>query len=210
METPSAPCDSALSAPRQSTNARLFGERRSGLAAVWALLTVLLVGCAANASAPRVTMLPTAVPPSARPSSVWAVAFAREFPPRFWPAGAHTYTLLVHCPPLEQPDRTSPPHTFVVDADGVLQEDPIYFRLGGPSYDQVAPIGLGTAIHPDQKTVAVVTIVGIPQTVTKQVQEECEVLIRWDGQLPQSLAPQEPFQPYAFRAGVGHATRADR
>ncbi len=72
---------------------------------------------------------------------------------------------------------------------------PVYLRLGGLSTNTLGPPNVQT-IHPDQLTIALVTIVGTTEEQAALAAEslDCEVIIVWDGGA-EELSPMEPYRP---------------
>lgn len=140
-------------------------------------------------------LLPTAVPP-AGDTGTWAVSFVYEFPASFWPLGQHQYGFFMDCPELGQLESAGEYRFFQVTNAAPAFEDPVYFRLAGLSTGPLAPINL-EVIHPDQITIAVVTILGISeeQALNAADSAACEVVFGWDGMSAASLIAGEPFQP---------------
>lgn len=83
---------------------------------------------------------------------------------------------------------------FEVVEDEQLFDDPIYLRINGLSADVLAPVTIST-VHPQQKTVAVITFLGVSEQVAELAAENCEVLVRWDDKAPQLLSMGEAFLP---------------
>ena len=142
------------------------------------------------------TSLPTAVGPEAQVGT-WAISFSYEFPAGFWLEGDHRYGFYMDCPVLQQFNVPSEYRDFTVTLDTIAFESPVYLRLGGLSTGALAPINLD-AIHPDQATVAVVTVVGVTEEQARQAAGqpgECDLVIGWDGPNAQTLVAAEPFRP---------------
>ena len=163
---------------------------------------LLLAACAARPGlAPSTptpaapTSLPTAVGPEAQPGT-WAVSFSYEFPAGFWPEGAHPYGFYMDCPVLQQFNVPSEYRDFTVTQETIAFDSPVYLRLGGLSPGALALINLD-AIHPDQATVAVVTLLGVTEDQARQADQtsECEIVIGWDAVNAQTLIAAEPFRP---------------
>jgi len=135
------------------------------------------------------------VGPETQPGS-WAVSFSYEFPAGFWLEGDHRYGFYMNCPVLQQFNVPSEYRDFTVTQDTIAFESPVYLRLGGLSTGALAPINLD-AIHPDQPTVAVVTVIGVTEDQARQAGElsECEMVIGWDAINAQTLVAAEPFRP---------------
>ena len=141
------------------------------------------------------TSLPTAVGPEVQPGT-WAVSFSYEFPAGFWLQGDHRYGFYMDCPVLQQFNVPSEYTDFTVTLETTAFDSPVYLRLGGLSTGALAPINLD-AIHPDQATVAVVTVLGVTEDQAQQADQtsECEIVIGWDTMNAQTLIAAEPFRP---------------
>ncbi len=139
--------------------------------------------------------LPTAIPPEGE-TSVWAVSFVYEFPASFWQLGQHQYGFYMDCPELGQVESGGDWRFFQVTNAVPSFEAPIFLRLGGLSTGVLAPINVD-AIHPDQVTVAVITILGVTeeQALNAADSAECEIIVGWDGVQAQTMAASPPFQP---------------
>jgi hypothetical protein len=140
------------------------------------------------------TLLPTAVPPRNIPGA-WAISFEYPFPSGFWNEGAHRYGFLIDCPILLEESIAGEWRWFNTVEEAQLVESPIFLRLGGLSYGLLAPIDRDT-IHPEQTTIAVVTILGVTLEDAELAisSPDCEVLIRWDDKATEILSAGEPFQ----------------
>jgi len=163
---------------------------------------LMLAACTAQAglAAPTPTpaappSLSTAVGPEAQPGT-WAVSFSYEFPPGFWPEGLHRYGFYMDCPVMQQFNVPSEYVDFTVTPETAAFDSPVYLRLGGLSTGALAPINLDS-IHPDQATVAVVTVLGVSEDQAQQAGQtsECEVVIGWDAVNATTLNAAEPFRP---------------
>jgi hypothetical protein len=75
-----------------------------------------------------------------------------------------------------------------------MEGQTVFLRIAGLSIDRLGAPTV-TTIHPEQPTVAVVTIAGIAEEDLEQVRNECGVLMSWDLHPVEVLQPQEPFQP---------------
>jgi len=175
--------------------------RDLGLAGI-ILGSLALAACSAQATLPPPTptqivptSLPTAVGPETQPGS-WAVSFSYEFPAGFWLEGDHRYGFYMNCPVLQQFNVPSEYRDFTVTQDTIAFESPVYLRLGGLSTGALAPINL-EAIHPEQPTVAVVTVIGVTEDQARQAGQpgECEMVIGWDAVNAQTLVAAGPFRP---------------
>lgn len=140
------------------------------------------------------TLLPTAVPPRNIPGA-WAISFEYPFPSSFWNEGSHRYGFLIDCPILLEENITGEWRWFNTVDEAQLFESPIFLRLGGLSHGLLAPIVIDT-IHPEQATIAVVTILGVTLENAELATSspDCEVLIRWDDKATEILSAGEPFQ----------------
>jgi hypothetical protein len=141
------------------------------------------------------TSLPTAVGPEVQPGT-WAISFSYAFPAGFWPEGTHRYGFFMDCPILQQFNVPSEYRDFTVTQETLAFDTPVYLRLGGLSTGALAPINLD-AIHPNQSTVAVITVIGVTEEQARQAGQpgECDVVVGWDGVQAQTLDPAEPFRP---------------
>jgi hypothetical protein len=141
------------------------------------------------------TLLPTAVPPRNTPGT-WAISFEYSFPSNFWDKGTHLYGFFVDCPTLIEETIGGEWRWFNATDEAQLFESPIFLRLAGLSHGLLAPIEIDT-IHPEQATIAVVTILGVTLENVELATSspDCEVLIRWDDKTPKNLVAGEPFQP---------------
>ena len=146
-------------------------------------------------SAPAPTPLPTAVPPSGTQieGGDWAVSFAHEFPEQLWASGVHRYKFQLNCPGILEDSDADWVYFDVLEEADVLPF-PVYFRLHGLSTDVLAGQNV-EALHPDQATIAVVTLVGLSEENTSYAIDNCICLFHWDADLFQLLTPGEPFIP---------------
>lgn len=156
-----------------------------------ALFVFVLAACSA-VSPPTATPLPTAIPPSGEPGG-WAISFEHTFD-RGWGISDHRYQFLVHCPPALQEDLITDWIWFEVADSAQLAPGPVYMRINGLSYGILAPASI-EVIHPDQQTVAVVTLLGLQESVAQIAIEDCQGLIRYDDKPPLNLTAGEPFRP---------------
>jgi hypothetical protein len=155
------------------------------------LVIFVLVACS-TASSPKITPLPTAIPPSGEPGG-WAISFSYTFESG-WGVSAHRYQFLVHCPAVMEEDLITDWVWFDVVESAQLSPDPVYMRINGLSYGVLAPASI-EIIHPEQQTVAVVTLLGFPESTARTAAEDCQGLIRYDDKPPLSLTAEEPFRP---------------
>jgi hypothetical protein len=109
--------------------------------------------------------------------------------------GFHRYALHVDCPILAQDSLAGQWRDFVVTNDVTLFNAPIYLRLGGLSTGTLGPTNVQT-IHPDQLTIALVTIIGVTeeQAVIAAESSDCEVVVVWGGGA-EELSAMEPYRP---------------
>jgi hypothetical protein len=168
------------------------------------LTPLLAAACGGAAETPTLVAVPTALPVASLPTaippegetSLWAIDFRLEFPASFWTLGQHQYGFFMDCAELGQVQSAGDYHLFQVTNAVAAFEDPIYLRLAGLSTGPLDPINLD-AIHPDQATVAVVTILGITEEQARQAasSDDCEIVFGWDGIKAENLTAGEPFQP---------------
>jgi len=148
-------------------------------------------------TAETVSTLPTAVPPEGGPGQIgeWAIPFQYQMPEGTWGVGFHRYALHVDCPVLAQDSLAGEWRDFVVTNDATLLNVPVYLRLGGLSTGTLALPNVRT-IHPDQVTIALVTIIGVTeeQTAIAAESSDCEVIVVWEGGA-EELSPTEPYRP---------------
>jgi hypothetical protein len=112
-----------------------------------------------------------------------------------WRIGFHRYALHVDCPILAQDSLAGEWRDFVVTNDVTPLNVPVYMRLGGLSTGALGPPNVQT-IHPDQVTIALVTIVGVTEEQAAIAAEspDCEVVVVWDGGA-EELSTAEPYRP---------------
>jgi hypothetical protein len=158
------------------------------------LIGLLVVSCSATSNLPQ-EGLPTAVPPNAV-SGQWAIPFEYEFPLGFWAEGLHRYGFLFSCPAIDVGTSGSEWRIFEVTGESPVQDDPVYMRLQGLSFGRISSAHFDI-IHPEQKTVALVTFLGLSEETAQEAagSSDCEVLMRWDDVATQMLAPGNPYQP---------------
>lgn len=188
----------------------LGGPEHEPMHGLGKLLVGVLIGLAAAGCSPNLDLeptvaplptakpasgLPTAVPPETQPGA-WAVPFSYQFPEGTWGVGFHRYALRVNCPTLAQVGLAGEWRDFVVTNEATPLKTPVYLRLGGLSTATLGPPNLQT-IHPDQLTIARVTILGATeeQAAAAAKAEDCEVIVGWDGIRAEQLLPGEPFRP---------------
>lgn len=159
------------------------------------LLASVLGACGSQTVAP--TPLPTAVPPDRLPGEGgWAVGFQYEFPPGTFGPGRHRYAFLVHCPVISAEDTNYGWHYFEISDEVVQQPAPLYLRLFGLGADPYTPSQItNDIIHPERQIIAVVHLVGLPQSAATLAASSCEIVVFWDDVGRHSLTPGEPFRP---------------
>ena len=149
-------------------------------------LVVPLVLVAVACGGPELT--PANVAPE--PAGVLAVSFTRTFPPGFWTPGDHAYRLIVECPT----QRVAPAVVrFLVD-DEAQQQGTVFLRIDGPGRHVLSPSDL-RSVHPDDTTVAVVTIAGMTESDAEAARTGCNATVVYDGLDPDSLDAGAPFSP---------------
>ncbi len=143
------------------------------------------------------TTLPTAVPPEGGPGQIgeWAIPFSYQMPEGTWGIGFHRYALHVDCPILAQDSLAGQWRDFVVTDDIAPLNTPVYLRLGGLSTATLGPPNV-QAIHPDQLTIALVTIIGVTEEQAAIAAEspDCEVVVVW-GRGAEELSAMKPYRP---------------
>jgi len=171
------------------------------------LLCLAAVACSSDAgseqeagplpTAESASGLPTAVPPEGEPGEIgeWAIPFIYQMPEGTWGIGFHRYALHVDCPILAQDSLSGEWRDFVVTNDATLLNVPVFLRLGGLSTGTLALPNVRN-IHPDQVTIALVTIIGVTEEQAGIAAEssDCEVIVVWDGGA-EELSPAEPYRP---------------
>lgn len=167
------------------------------------LFAFAAVACSADAeledmpptAAPEST-LPTAVSPDTIQEGTWAIPFTYEFPEGTWGVGFHRYAVRVDCPVLSPDGLAGEWQDFVATNDIPLLRTPVYLRLGGLSTSTLGPPNVQN-IHPDQFTIAVVTIIGVTeeQAALAAESDDCSALVAWDGSRIEELSPAEPYRP---------------
>ena len=156
-----------------------------------AIFMLWLVGCREQAEL-LPTPLPTAVPPPEQEPGDWAISFSFEFPEEAWAIGVHRYQYFARCPVITLDDFSTEWIYFEVLDDEVLFEDAVYLRISGLSTGILAPATMDT-INVQQKTVAVITFLGVSEHIAELAADNCEVLLRWDDKSPQLLTIGEVF-----------------
>ena len=141
--------------------------------------------------------LPTAVPPDGEPGQIgeWAIPFSYQMPEGTFGIGFQRYALHVDCPILAQDSLAGQWRDFVVTNDVTPLNTPVYLRLGGLSTGTLGPPNVQT-IHPDQLTIALVTIIGVTEEQATIAAEspDCEVVVVWGGGA-EELSPMKPYRP---------------
>lgn len=164
---------------------------------VLALLLVSMIAVACS-GAPAATPLPTAVPPAdvAQGGGTWGIGFNTEFPGSFWQEGPHRYAFGIECPSLGTDPLMLGWNEFLVTGEAGLHPGGLYLRVEGLSTEEFIPIyPPGLAVHPTQKTTAVVYLVGVSEAFVNAAPESCDAVFLWDDGNVQNLITTEPFQP---------------
>ncbi len=140
--------------------------------------------------------LPTAVPPEVIQQGSWAIPFVYEFPEGTWGVGFHRYALRVDCPILGEYSIAGEWRDFVTDSTHATLNTPVFLRLGGLSTSTLGPPNI-RAIHPDQFTVAIVTLIGVTEEQAQIAAESdnCIAMVSWDGINLAELEASAPYQP---------------
>ena len=135
----------------------------------------------------------TPVDPPAQPGGTMAVQFTRGFAPGHWEPGPHGYRLGVSCTELEI--ALEPPVIrFDAEPSQAVLDEPVWLRFDGPSPTSLSPSD-HSAIHPDQATVAVMTLVGLTVAEAELAVTDCAATVVYDGNDAERLDPGEPFIP---------------
>lgn len=146
------------------------------------LVTVMLVvACGTGLSPANV---------ATEPGGSLAVSFTRTFPAGTWTTGEHAYRLVIVCPT----QRVGPPVVRFEVSDDAPRSDPVYLRFDGPGRSVLSPSDL-TAVHPDDVTVAVITVAGLDADDAEEARSECDASVVYDGGDPERLEPGAPFSP---------------
>ncbi len=104
------------------------------------------------------------------------VRFERGFPPRFWSAGAHAYTISVDCPGFSH-DLTVT-HAFVASAASASPSGNVYLRLKGVMIGRPRHYALVTDFDPARSSTALVILeLDPPESAAR----ECVASISFDG-----------------------------
>ncbi|HSJ29131.1 MAG TPA: hypothetical protein VLB67_13065, partial [Acidimicrobiia bacterium] len=110
------------------------------------------------------------------PGGTLAVSFTRTFLPGFWEPGEHAYRLVITCPA----QHVGPPVAGFTVSDQAPELGTVYLRIDGPGSRLLAPSDLG-AVHPDDTTVAVITLAGLTENAAEDVRSDCSASIVYDG-----------------------------
>jgi hypothetical protein len=124
------------------------------------------------------------------PGGTLAVSFSRTFPPGFWTPGDHAYRLVITCPA----QHVGPPVAGFTVRDDARRMGTVYLRIDGAGSRLLAPSDLG-AVHPDDTTVAVITLAGMTESAAEEARAACTASIVYDGLDPETLEPGSPFSP---------------
>ena len=146
------------------------------------IISFLVAGCGNEALSPANV--------AAEPGGTLAVSFTRTFPPGFWEEGDHAYRMVIVCPA----QNVGPPVVRFEVSDDALPVGTVYLRFDGPGRHLLSPADL-PAVHPDDTTVAVVTLAGMTATGAEDARNDCDGSIVYDGLDPETLEPGESFSP---------------
>lgn len=133
-------------------------------------------------------MTPANVAPE--PGGAAAVSFTRTFPPGHWTPGAHAYRLVVECPT----QRVTPPIVRFEVSEEADEVGTVYLRFDGPGRHVLSPADL-SAVHPNDTTVATMTLAGMTDTDAEEARTNCLATVIYDGLDPEPLEPGTPFRP---------------
>jgi hypothetical protein len=157
------------------------------LASVRTLVALVLLGSLASGCAGQ-ALTPANVAPE--PAGFMAVSFTRTFDPGFWTEGEHAYRLVITCPARSV---GPPPVSFFV-SEHTERVDTAYLRTDGPGTSPFSPADL-SSVHPDDTTVAIVTLAGMTESDAEDARNVCNGTIVYDGLDPEPLEPGRPFSP---------------
>ncbi|MEX2279545.1 MAG: hypothetical protein WEA76_05595 [Acidimicrobiia bacterium] len=152
-----------------------------------AYLTILVLG-AVLAGCGGGSLSPANVAPE--PGGAVAVSFTRTFPPGFWAQGDHAYRLVVECPT----QRFTPPIVRFEVSEEADEVGTAYLRFDGPGRRVLSPADL-SAVHPEDTTVATLTVAGMTETDAEEALTDCRASVIYDGLDPEPLEPGAPFRP---------------
>lgn len=162
-----------------------------------ALFGILLSACGGGEPT-QTFLLPTAVAPinsgEEAQSGDWAVSFSREFPPGFWEEGEHRYGFMYDCPILFGQQQGTDWIFFEVTEESSPLNQPVYLRPNWLSTDVIGGVGVG-AIHPDQPTIAMISIVGLSEAAANASMSGCDIIFGYDNGVPVQLTSGSPFRP---------------
>ena len=143
---------------------------------------VLAAGCGGESLSPANV--------AAAPGGTQAVSFTRTFPPGFWEEGEHAYRMVMVCPA----QNVGPPVVRFEVSDDAPQVGTVYLRFDGPGRHVLSPADLPN-VHPDDTTVAVVTLAGMTEAEAEGARTDCDGSVVYDGLDAEALEPGEPFSP---------------
>jgi hypothetical protein len=126
------------------------------------------------------------------PGSSWVVAYEHEFPSDFWTPGTHDYTLTISCP-LTEPTRDTVSHSFEVSEEAASIPGAVYLRVTGLRDAPFEEGELLETIHPNQPTIARVSLTYPTVEEAQVASQDCQLFISWDGRSPQSLLSAAPY-----------------
>jgi hypothetical protein len=127
---------------------------------------------------------------AAEPGGTFAVSFTRTFPPGFWEEGEHAYRMVIICPA----QSVGPPVVRFEVADDAQRVGTAYLRFDGPGRHLLSPADL-SAVHPDDVTVAVVTLAGMTEAEAENARTDCSGTVVYDALDPEPLEAGELFSP---------------
>ena len=149
---------------------------------------VILIVAFAAAGCGGEALTPANVAPE--PGGTLALSFTRTFPPGFWEEGEHAYRMVIVCPT----QNVGPPVVRFEVSDDAPEVGTVYLRFDGPGRHLLSPADLST-VHPEDTTVAVVTLAGMTESDVAEARTGCDASIVYDGLDPEPLAPGDPFSP---------------
>jgi hypothetical protein len=149
-------------------------------------VAILAVLCLTACGGDRLTPANVAT----EPGGGLAVAFTRTFPAGFWHPGDHAYRLVLVCPNR----NVGPPAIRFEVSEDAPRFGSVYLRLDGPGRNLLAPADLAS-VHPDDVTVAVITLAGMTEPDAQEVGTRCQGTVVYDGLDPEELEPGPPFSP---------------
>ena len=156
------------------------------------LALVLVIGCAADPIELQGIDLPPASVPDDFELEVWAISFSLDLVPGSWSEGMHRYELSLDCSGLPVDPVQPTEHTFSVTPQA-RSFDNVFFRINGMGTSLLGPTG-SFAVRPDQRTTAVITVLGISEQQATEA-TSCSGEVSFDDAPAQPLVAGEPFRP---------------